>query len=145
MRAVPMAAPESRLGERVRYARNDLNLSVEALSRLTKEYDLQGLGLSPTSIARYESGESLPGIREFRILCAALEIPLAWLLYGDVSGDESNKPQLTEAERIVLVGLRAMMIESKTHEAYEFKVNQFELDRYKAEMRTAKLAKARKP
>jgi len=64
-------APESRLGDRVRYARSELKLNAEALSRLTKEYDLQGTGLSPTSIARYESGESLPGARELRILCFA--------------------------------------------------------------------------
>lgn len=144
MRAVPMAAPESRLGERVRYARNALNLNIEALSRLTKEDDPQGNGLSPTSIARYESGDSLPGIREFRILCEALEIPLAWLLYGDTT-DDTNGPKLTEGENIVLAGLRAMMIENKQTDAFTVHLTKFEMDRFKAETRTARLAKARKP
>ena len=75
-------APESRLPERVRVARTQLGLSIEALSRLCKDYDHTGNGVSPPSISRYEAGDSLPGARELRILCDSLDVPPAWLLYG---------------------------------------------------------------
>lgn len=142
MPAEPNAAPESRLGERVRFARNDLKLNIEALSRLTKEYDAQGSGLSPTSIARYESGESLPGTREFRILCESLDVPLTWLLYGDPTED-AKVPKLTDGEKNVLIGLRSMMAEDKD----DFSVEQppHQRDWLKVEIRNAKLARARKP
>ena len=68
----PMDMPESRLGERLRYARSQLDLNIEALSRLTEGYDANGKGVSPTSISRYESGENLPGTLELRILCDSL-------------------------------------------------------------------------
>lgn len=142
MPAEPNAAPESRLGERARYARNDLKLNIEALSRLTKEYDAQGSGLSPTSIARYESGESLPGTREFRILCETLEVPLTWLLYGDPTEDAKG-PELTDGEKHVLVGLRSMMAEKK--DDFSMEPTPYERDWLKAESRNAKLARARKP
>lgn len=138
-------APESRLGERVRYARNELKLNIEALSRLTKEYDSQGSGLSPTSIARYESGESLPGIREFRLLCESLELPIAWLLYGDPTEDRKG-PELSEAEKHVLFGLRAMMAEKKDDFSTEVTSQMDWLnDVAKAQSRNEKLARARKP
>jgi transcriptional regulator with XRE-family HTH domain len=137
--------PESRLGERVRYARNELKLNIEALSRLTKEYDLQGTGLSPTSIARYESGDSLPGIREFRILCESLELPISWLLYGDPT-EPSKEPELSEGEKFVLFGLRSMMAEKKEDFSTEStsSFNWFN-EVAKAQSRNEKLARARKP
>jgi len=142
MRAELNMAPESRLGERVRYARSELRLNLEALSRLTKEYDSQALGLSPTSIARYESGESLPGARELRILCEAFQVPASWLLYGD-STDATKRPQLTDGERAILMGLRMMMAERK--DDFSVDLNHFETERFKAQVRNEKLEKARKP
>lgn len=142
MRAEFSMAPESRLGERVRYARNELKLNAEALSRLTKEYDLQGAGLSPTSIARYESGDSLPGAREFRILCEAFQVPASWLLYGDPT-EGTKRPELTNGEKAILLGLRMMMAERK--DDFSVDLNHFETERFKAQVRNGKLAKARKP
>lgn len=135
-------APESRLGDRVRYARSELKLNAEALSRLTKEYDLQGTGLSPTSIARYESGESLPGARELRILCEAFQVPASWLLYGDPVDGRKNL-EVSESERLVLVGLRAMMAERK--DDFSVDLNHSEISRFKTQVRNEKLSKARKP
>jgi transcriptional regulator with XRE-family HTH domain len=142
MRAALGAAPESRLGERVRYARNDLNLNIEALSRLTKEYDPLGNGLSPTSIARYESGESLPGVREFRILLESLDVPMAWLLYGDpTSPDEQTK--LTDGERSVIVGLRAIAAQAQPDAATSTidAANSY----FRGQVRMDRLLKAKKP
>jgi len=88
------APPEEGIGERLRYCRSELMLSVEALSRLTKRYDLhESKGVSPTSIGRYESRESLPGARELRLLCEALDVPPAWLLLGDVPNAGKGKAQ----------------------------------------------------
>ena len=142
MPAKPNMAPESLLGERTRYARNDLKLSVEALSRLTKDYDPDGTGLSPTSISRYESGESLPGIREFRILCESLDVPMTWLLYGDPTEPDDN-PKLSQAERLVLMGLRMIVREGKD----DFSVNMSEemTNNFKLSSRIEKLGRARKP
>lgn len=97
----PNWAPESRLGERIRYARGQLDLNGEALSRLTEEYDSDRKGVSPTSISRYESGENFPGTVEFRLLCDALGVPPNWLLYGDVpnSGQTESEQDLIRVMR----------------------------------------------
>lgn len=97
----PMATPESRLGDRLRYARSQLDLNIEALSRLTEGYDANGKGVSPTSISRYESGENLPGTLELRILCDSLGVTAQWLVYGDAPN--SGK---TEAEQQMIASLR---------------------------------------
>lgn len=95
------AAPETGIGERIKYARSELSLSVDALARLTKRYDQFGeeKGISPTSITRYESGESLPGARELRLLCEAFDVPVQWLLLGQLpnSGRNAVEQQLLEA------------------------------------------------
>ncbi len=83
--------PEFRFGERLRYARDELGLSVGALARLSKDYDTDGQGVSQTSISRYESGERLPGLGEFRVLCDTLEIPSQWLLYGTLADDGNGQ------------------------------------------------------
>jgi len=98
--------PESRLGERVNYARKDLGLNIEALSRLTKEYDPSGSGLSPTSISRYESGETLPGLREFRLLHEALDVPMSWLVYGV---EDPKPPQNKPEEALLLYALKQLV------------------------------------
>jgi transcriptional regulator with XRE-family HTH domain len=84
--------PEARLGERIKHIRKSLTLNIEVLSRLTKEYDTSGSGLSPSSISRYETGDGLPGVREFRLLCESLGVPAHWLLYGNFP-DESVDPK----------------------------------------------------
>lgn len=91
MKAIGVFTPETQFGARLAYARNELGLKVEALSRLSKDYDPAGQGVSPTSIARYESGDRLPGLGEFRILCDALDVPSQWLLYGDIANGGQNE------------------------------------------------------
>jgi len=81
---------ETGIGKRVAYCRGQLdNLSVEALARYTKNFDVDGI--SRMSIIRYEAGESLPGARELRILCDALWVSPTWMLTGIV--DPGNSPQ----------------------------------------------------
>ena len=91
MLAPPGQAPESRISERLRFSRSQLGLRIEALSRLCKEYDSEGNGVSPPSISRYEAGDSLPGARELRILCDALAVPPQWLLYGQLDNAGANQ------------------------------------------------------
>lgn len=92
VKLVPMTAPdgtpaESRFGERLRYARQELGLSVEGLSRVLKGMDTQdSKGVSPPTLSRYESGETLPTLREFRLLAEALDVPSDWLLNGNLPG-----------------------------------------------------------
>lgn len=86
---MPAAPPESGIGKRIAYCRGQLNnLSVEALARYTKYFDQDGI--SKASIVRYESGDSLPGTRELRILCDALWVTPNWLLMGAIDLSSSN-------------------------------------------------------
>lgn len=136
------SSPESRFGERARYARNELGFKVEALSRLTREYDALGNGLSPTSIARYESGESLPGVRELRILAESLDVPLNWLIYGDATEAE-GRVALSKGEGLFVVALRTMLAE-RTEDSLMLKQAD-EVSNLKFVARADKLARARKP
>jgi transcriptional regulator with XRE-family HTH domain len=99
MQAPPGQPPESLLGKRVARARAHFVLNVEALSRLTKLYDDQGRGVSPASLARYESGDASPGAREIRLLCDALGVQAQWLIFGDVGspGDSKEEQALLSA------------------------------------------------
>lgn len=84
--AVDRRAPETGIGARIEDARNQLGLSVEALARYTAHFDhKERRGISASTMLRYESGDPLPGARELRILCDALDVPPLWLLYGKVS------------------------------------------------------------
>lgn len=132
-------APESHLPQRIKYVRNDLVLSVEALSRLTKEYDLGGGGLSPTSISRYESGDALPGLREFRLIAESLDVPVAWLLYGTV---EKIGQEFSDAERQLLTSLRGLIAQSKDDSQIG---NPSDSHWLKKQARMEKLNRARKP
>ena len=139
IQAPPGAPPESKLGERIRYARNALSLTIEALSRVTKEDDSKGSGLSPASISRYESGESLPGLREFRLLVEALDVPMGWLMYGT---HEERKPEFSEVDRQILYALRAFITSAKEDAKVE---NPSDSEWLRAFSRMEKLNRARKP
>jgi len=106
VRLVPMPStgadspPEAGIADRLKYARSELSLSIEALSRLTKRYDPhEGKGVSPSSLLRYESGESLPGGREIRLLCEAFAVPTQWLILGQIpnSGRTASQQELIAA------------------------------------------------
>lgn len=60
-------------------------------------------GLTPTMLARYEKGVNekpvLPGARELRILCGALNVSADWLLLGDNANKQAAEITMT------LVGL----------------------------------------
>ena len=92
---VPMPArdapAESRLGERIKYARDNLGLSVEALSRLTKNFDQSDqVGIPASTLMRYEKGDTYPTARELRLLCDALYLPPRWVLYGELENSGRN-------------------------------------------------------
>ena len=107
--ALPGQAPESMLGKRVAKARGHFSLNMEALSRLTKLYDTQdGRGISPPSLARYESGDTLPSAREVRLLCDALGVSAQWLIFGEVDSSGITKP-----EQDILTGLKALIAMQK--------------------------------
>jgi transcriptional regulator with XRE-family HTH domain len=67
----------------MKIARRRQDLTLDELSTLTKEIDPTGAGISRVALSRYETGASLPGLRELRLLSFALRKPLAFLLYQD--------------------------------------------------------------
>lgn len=131
--------PESLLGKRIKHARTDLVLSVEALSRLTREYDHGGGGLSPTSISRYESGDALPGLREFRLIAESLEVPVHWLLYGQ---EEAEKYAYSTEEVALLYALKGFVASQKDDARIASPENN---DWFRKQSRMEKLNRARKP
>ncbi len=76
------AMPEDGLGERVKAVREGLGLNHDGLSNLTKLADVEGRGISRTSIRGYELGTYKPGARELRILSLALKRSPSWLVFG---------------------------------------------------------------
>ncbi len=81
--------PESGIGKRIAYCRGQLDgLSVDALARYTKFFDKDGI--SRPTIARYETGDNLPGARELRILSDTLWVPTSWLLLGKLETSTST-------------------------------------------------------
>ena len=71
-------------------SRQRFDLTLEQLSRLTKEIDPTGNGISRVALSRYENGSSLPGLRELRLLSFSLRQPLAALAYGYHTDPMSN-------------------------------------------------------
>ncbi len=88
--------PEEELGGRVRGIRESLALTHDGLSNLTKISDVEGRGISRTTIRGYELGTYKPGTRELRILSLALRKSPSWLLFGDAETnalDSNGAPQ----------------------------------------------------
>ena len=102
MEAESGTPPESRFGERVKTCRKFYDLSVDALARLTREYDDRGI--SATALHRYETGDALPGARELRLLCQCLDVPSEWLIFGAAAVEE-----VSPYERALIEGLRGMI------------------------------------
>lgn len=92
--------PESIFGARIQAVRNHFGLSVDALSRVTKEADEhENRGLSATALLRYEDSGALPGGRELRLLCDALGVSADWLLTGsNVAGIDAAEREALEAQ-----------------------------------------------
>ena len=65
--------------------RQKLGLTHEQLSRLTKAIDLKAEGVSRVALSRYETGASLPGLRELRLIALSLRCPLSQLVYGEMT------------------------------------------------------------
>jgi transcriptional regulator with XRE-family HTH domain len=64
-------------------SRQKRDLTLEQLSNLTKKIDPTGAGSSRMSLSRYENGDSLPGLRELRLISFATRIPLSTLVYRE--------------------------------------------------------------
>lgn len=78
-----MGRPEDGVGDRIRHARERRNWTQEALSRITKQLDVDGKGISRSVLAYYEKGRFRPGTRELRILYSALGLTPNWLVLGE--------------------------------------------------------------
>lgn len=96
-------------GDNLRSRRQRWNLTLDAMSRLTKLVDPAGAGISRVALSRYENGDSLPGLREIKILSLALRTPLASLVYGDAD-DPMNF--MSPSIELVLQDLVADVVEA---------------------------------
>lgn len=87
----PPELPEDGLGTRIRDARNTVNLSLEALSKLTKFMDQEKRGISRPVLSGYEKGTYKPGTRELRVLYETLGTTPNWLVLGNTSPDRKSE------------------------------------------------------
>ncbi len=142
MTAAPNTQPESRLGERIKHARDELSLSVEALSRYTKRFDPpEHTGIPASTLLRYEKSDTYPSAREMRILCQALNVPSRWLLFGELENQGKD-----EQEQALLMALDNY-VRVKAHEIRmaSGKALREVFDPYSDAARAAWLEEARKP
>ena len=107
------APPEAGIGERIKQARQraGYDLSIEALSRLCKDIDSEGQGITSTTLLRYEQGKVLPGARELRVICYALDVSADWLLTG-----EDNPMEISMSEGIKI--LQGLILEKEAASAF---------------------------
>lgn len=71
------------VAESLKNSRQKRDLTLEQLSNLTKKIDPTGAGISRVSLSRYENGDSLPGLRELRLISFATRRPLSVLVYRE--------------------------------------------------------------
>lgn len=82
--AAKLDLPEKGIKDRIKAARlrEGYDLTIEALSRLSKMIDPAGQGIAHQTIVRYEKGDVLPGARELRILADSLRVSTDYLIMG---------------------------------------------------------------
>lgn len=135
--------PENGIGERIRLKRAELagGLTVEDLSRICKEFDPEGQGVSRAALFRYESGKILPGARELRILCEALAVSPNWLLLG------TDRERWTETTSVMVEALDAWVRERARQGELDDMLSGFgkENDAVRSERIRRALAKEPKP
>jgi transcriptional regulator with XRE-family HTH domain len=98
-------APEQSIGERIRSERHKLNLSIEALARLTKIRDGAGVGVSAVALRRYELGTNLPHARAVRVLCETFKCSSDYLILN--FQETAKDAALRAAERELIRALKA--------------------------------------
>lgn len=86
--------------EMMRARRQARKLTLDQLSQLTKLIDPAGEGVSRVALSRYETGPTLPGLRELRLIAFSLRCPLSLLLYAEQS-DPMNSYRLELEMRIM--------------------------------------------
>ena len=83
--------------------RQHRGLTLEQLSQLTKLIDPSGEGVSRVALSRYETGASLPGMRELRLIALSLRVPLSMLVYGGEGSDPMSSYRIELEMRIMEV------------------------------------------
>ena len=95
---------ERQVGKRIKKLREALGLNFEELAALTREYDPEGI--APVTLRRYEredAAATLPGLRELRILCDALDTSADYLVRAQEPGELESyrQDQLNKLAEIV--------------------------------------------
>lgn len=97
---VEQSPTEKLIGKRIRRKRELLGYNFEQLAALTREYDANGI--AAVTLRRYEREDksaTLPGLRELRILCDALDLSADYLLRGQENAVEEYTQDLFEQFR----------------------------------------------
>lgn len=89
--AIPNMYSHRTIHERLKHLRQMNDLTLEALSLVTKGVDPDSKGISRVSLSRYESGTE-PGLRELKILSWAFRRSLSFLVYGDTEDPMGRVP-----------------------------------------------------
>lgn len=119
----------------VKARRQGHELTTEQLSQLTKLIDPSGEGVSRVALSRYETGASLPGLRELRLIALSLRLPLSRLVYGGEDSDPMTSYRIELEMRIMEVVNNMMGAEGIIKDAME---NDPEGDDYKALLKQVK-------
>jgi len=85
---------DQEVGLRIRTARENINLTQNAVSSRSRLVDPDGKGISRTALIGYENGSSRPGLREIRLLCSVLKVSPNWLIFGTESAFQATLPSL---------------------------------------------------
>lgn len=80
------------LGERIAKARANRGYSAPQLA--------QRLGIKPSTVDRWESGESAPRANRINQLAGVLGVPLLWLLAGANLPPSFEQPEFSETQAI---------------------------------------------
>jgi len=111
--------PEAGIGDRIRKRREELGLTVEELSRVSRICDKRSeqQGLASSTIGRYEKHQMKPGAREIRILCESLGVSADWLVRGIQPGDMPGSV-LSERATDALRGFLNIFLEEAGEDAF---------------------------
>lgn len=80
------------LGERIAKARQKRGYSAPQLA--------QRLGIKPSTVDRWESGESAPRANRLNQLAGVLNVPLLWLIAGADMPPSVDQPEFSETHAI---------------------------------------------
>jgi transcriptional regulator with XRE-family HTH domain len=72
---------QRKFGKNLEDWRRSRELTIEQLAKVTRAIDPEESGISASSLSRYERGETMPAVRELKLLAFSLRCSIAALCY----------------------------------------------------------------